>query len=70
MQQREIMRCGRPATVTGRLYRKQPLQDDNGEWVTHPWGWEGIDEHCRAIGDRIAKEELAKAMEKWEERYL
>lgn len=59
----EIMRCGRPATVFGRLLSKQPLASCNGERITHPYGWEGIDDHCRYIADDIAAEELQAAIE-------
>jgi len=57
----EIMRCGRPATVFDRLSRKGviPIKYD----------WDGIDEHCRHIGDRIAKEELERAMTEYRRDY-
>jgi hypothetical protein len=57
----EIMRCGRPGTVISRLWKKQPPIDDTGERGTHPYGWEGLDEDCRAIATTIAREELARA---------
>ena len=67
--QQEIMRCGRPATVFSRLERRQPLASCSGERVTHPYGWEGIDEHCRCIGAEIAEEELRCALDEYASRY-
>ena len=67
--QHEIMRVGRPATVFGRLYWQQPIINDAGERSGHPYGWEGIDAHCRAIASEIAAEELRKAVKYWEQRY-
>lgn len=67
----EIMRCGRPATVFGRLYGIQPRVGDKefGLRVTHPYGWEGIDDHCRAIADEIAAEELRSALAHYKNLY-
>lgn len=58
----EIMRCGRPETVFTRLEKQQHPVDDTGRRGAHPYGWEGIDEHCRAIAKGIADEEIAKAI--------
>jgi len=66
----EIMRAGRPATVFSRLYRRQPLVNDRGDRGGHPYGWEGIDEHCRAIAGEIAEEELHAAVQWWKKRYF
>jgi hypothetical protein len=65
----EIMRCGRPATVFSRLERRQPLASCRGDRVTHPYGWEGIDEHCRNIGDEIAQSVLNEARKQYRDRY-
>ena len=65
----EIARCGRPATVFARLWKRQPPISCNGERGAHPYGWEGIDERCRAIADEIASEELKKAMVQYERDY-
>lgn len=65
---REIMRVGRPRTVFHRLYLQQPLFD--GQRGGDPYGWEGIEEHCESIADEIADEELRKAVEEYERRYL
>ena len=43
----EIVRCGRPATVFSRL--------DKRDTDANHYGWEDIDEHCRAIADEIAE---------------
>lgn len=59
---REIMRYGRPETVFSRLYKQQHPIDDTGRRGGHPYGWEGIDEYCRAIAKGIADEETAKAV--------
>lgn len=67
--QREIMRCGKPATVFSRLYRQQPPVNCKGERGGHPYGWEGIDEHCREIADEIAEEELKSAVKEYKRRY-
>ena len=69
--QQEIMRHGNVPTVFHRLYRKQPFStcEQRGR-VTHPYGWDGIDEQCRTVGDDIAFDELAKAVKAWKERYL
>ena len=67
--QQEIVRCGNVPTVFSRLYRKQPPVSDRGDRGGHPYGWEGIDEHCRCIADDIAVEEVAKAVATWNERY-
>lgn len=67
--QHEIMRCGRPATVFVRLERQQNLAGCTGERTTHPYGWNGIDERCRAMAPEIAKEELAAAIVDYESRY-
>lgn len=53
----EIMRCGNPATVFTRLRKSRGATD--------PYGWEGINEHCRHIGDEIASEELQNAIDKY-----
>lgn len=66
----EIMRAGRPRTVVRRLYKNQPLVSDNGQRGGHPWGWEGIEEHCFAIADKIEAEEINAAVEHWQKRYL
>lgn len=60
----EIQRCGRPETVFSRLHKRQHLVSCSGEY-----GWEGIDEHCRAIADEIAAEELQAAIQWWRKRY-
>lgn len=65
----EIMRAGRPTTVFTRLWKRQPPVSCNGERGAHPYGWDGIDEHCRAIADGIAEEELQAAIKWWRERY-
>lgn len=65
--QTEIMRVGKPATVMARLEHRQPLASCGGERVTHPYGWEFLDDNCRAVGDQIAKEELAIAVAEWSE---
>lgn len=64
----EIMCCGRPATVFGRLQRKSPpvTNAPRSERVCHPYGWEGIDEHCREIADEIETEELRRAIGEWQ----
>lgn len=62
----EIVRCGRPATVIDRLHRKSPwVSDERRERVTEPWGWDGINNHCRDIADGIAEEELDAAIERY-----
>lgn len=63
----EIMRCVRPASVFDRLHRKSPPVSDRpgSERITHPYGWEGISEHCHAIADDIAAEELDTAIGEW-----
>ena len=58
----EIMRCGRPLSVFQRLHHQQPPISDSGERGGHPYGWDGIDDHCRAIADDIAREEVEKAV--------
>ena len=65
----EIVAHGNPATVMERLYRKQPPINDRGERGGEPWGWEGINSHCYAIGSEIAREEVAKAVEEWRRTY-
>jgi hypothetical protein len=65
----EIARCGRPANVFSRLYQRQPPFNDRGDRGGHPFGWEGIDEHCRHIADEIAEEELDAARKHYTERY-
>ena len=60
--QQEIMRVGRPATVFGRLVKRQsPLSCS--------YGWEGIEQDCRCTADAISDEELHKAREHYSERY-
>jgi len=69
--QQEIMARGNPASVFDRLYHKQPFRtDEKRERVTAPYGWEGIDEHCRWIADEIAERKLTEATKAWEKRYL
>ena len=58
----EIMRCGRPETVFSRLLKQQHPVDDTGRRGAHPYGWEGLDEHCRSIAGEIADEEIATAV--------
>lgn len=65
----EIVRNGEPTTVFFRLHRKQAPISDSGEKSTSPYGWEGIDEHCRAIATAIATEELASAMQQYRRDY-
>lgn len=50
----EIMGGGKVRTLFTRLHRKQPPYNDKGDLGGHPYGWEGIDEHCRHIADEIA----------------
>jgi hypothetical protein len=64
----EIMRAGNPATVITRLHEKQPLPD-GGIRAGHPYGWGGIDEHCRAIGDEIAAEVVREANTEYRRDY-
>jgi hypothetical protein len=66
----EIMRSGRPATVFSRLYDRQPPINDRGDKAGEPYGWDGIDEHCRHIADQIAEEELQAAVKWWRETYV
>lgn len=68
--EREIVRCGRPASVFERLHRQQPPVSDGGERGGHPYGWEGIDEHCYHIADEIAAEELEKALCEYKRDYI
>ena len=56
----EIMRCGRPGTVFIRLRKQYPI-DAAG---CHPYGWEGLDEHCQSIARVIADEEIATAVDR------
>lgn len=67
--QQEIMREGKPATVFVRLEKRQPLLTCGGRRVTHPYGWEGMDDHCRCCAPDIAREELQSAIDDWRERY-
>lgn len=67
--QQEIMRCGRPATVFGRLRQRQPPVSCDGRRSAHPYGWEGIAEDCREIADEIAQQELATAVVHYIKRY-
>lgn len=67
--QQEIMRAGRPATVFRRLYRKQHPINCKGDRAGHPYGWEGIDEHCRIVADGIAETQLEAAIARYDERY-
>lgn len=66
----EIVLYGKPRGVFYRLWKKQPLADCSGRRGGHPYGWDGIDDHCRDIADEIAKEELERAVEEYRERYL
>ena len=66
---REIVRKSTPATVFKRLYRQQQPISDKGERGAHPYGWEGIDEHCRHIAAEIATEELERAQAEWRRDY-
>jgi hypothetical protein len=63
--QQEIMRSGYAKTVFARLHKAEGPDVGGGKY-----GWEGIDEHCRAIGQDITWDELAKAVKAWKERYL
>jgi len=67
--QQELVRRGRPRTVFLRLEHLQRLGAYSRDRVTRPYGWEGIDEHCRDIGDTIAATVLAKAITTWEREY-
>jgi len=68
--QHDIMENGNPADVFERLHRKSPFKtDEQRERVTAPYGWEGIDEHCRHIAGMIAEEKLVDAVDAWKERY-
>lgn len=66
---REIMRVGRPESVFTRLYKQQPPVSCDGRRGGHPYGWDGIDEHCRHIADEIAEQELQAAVHWWRQRY-
>lgn len=66
----EIIKKGRPRTVVHRLWKNQPLVSDDGTRGSHPWGWEGIEEHCFAIADKIEAEEVKAAVDHWMKRYL
>lgn len=63
--QHEIMRCGNVPTVFSRLHKAEGPDVGGGKY-----GWEGIDEHCRHIGQEIADEEHGKAIAKWRRRYF
>ena len=65
----EIILAGNPRTVFSRLYRKQPPCSCSGERGGHPYGWEGIDEHCDVIADEIANDELFAARDEWHKRW-
>lgn len=67
--QQEIMRKGDVRNVFARLYRRQPPVSCSGERGGHPYGWEGIQEHCYEIGQDIADDEQSKAIAKWKARY-
>ena len=62
--QQEIMRRGNVPMVFARLHKAEGLDVGGGKY-----GWEGIDEHCRMIGQEIAGEEKAKAIVEWNRRY-
>ena len=66
---KEIVRVGRPGSVFSRLWKRQPPFNDDGERGGHPYGWEGIDEHCRHIAGEIAEEEVEAAVEKHRRNY-
>jgi predicted DNA-binding protein (UPF0278 family) len=66
---KEIVRCGRPASVFYRLWKQQHPISDSGLRADDPYGWEGIDEHCRHIGNEIAREEVQKAVDQYERDY-
>jgi len=57
----EIVLNGEPAKVFHRLAKKYTGAD--------PYGWEGIDDHCRAIADEIEAEEVQKARREYAKRY-
>ena len=66
---REIIRVGHPATVFSRLYQQQPVYADTGRRGGHPYGWEGIAEHCRQIAQEIAEEALQDELEQYQRAY-
>ena len=63
--QQEIMRAGNVPTVFTRLHKAEGADAGGGKY-----GWEGIDEHCRHIGQEIADEEHDKAIAEWRSRYF
>jgi hypothetical protein len=65
----EIMRAGHPRTVFRRLEKRQPPLSCYGERATHPYGWEGIDDHCNHVADDIAADVMAAARAEYKERY-
>lgn len=67
--QQEIMLAGYPATVIGRLWKKQRPCNDKGDRGGHPYGWDGLEQDCRAVAAEIAAEEQDKALTKWNARY-
>jgi len=62
--QQEIMRCGNVPTVFTRLHKAEN-QDGGGKY-----GWDGIEDHCRQIGQDLADEEHGKAITEWKRRYF
>ena len=59
----EIMRVGLPATVFTRLYGKQSARSG------HPYGWDGIGEHCGHIADDIVTDGVSKAVKDYHRDY-
>lgn len=68
--QQELIRGIVPADIFAALELKQPfISCERRERVLHPYGYEGIDEHCRHIANEIADQELETAVDAWRERY-
>ena len=60
--QQEIMLGTDPRGVIDALYWKQPPFNCLGQRGGHPYGWDGIHEHCEHIASDIASEELRDAV--------